>query len=76
MSRACSTDAGKRNVCKILAGKPDVNRPLGRPRRRWVDNIEMDLGDTGWGDVDSVGLAQDMDKWRAVVNVVMKFRVP
>jgi hypothetical protein len=51
-------------------------RPLGRPRYRWVDNIKMDLGERGWGGVDWIGLAQDRDKWRALVNVVMNFRVP
>jgi hypothetical protein len=51
-------------------------RPLGRPRYRLVDNIRMDLGDVGWGDVDWISLAQDRDKWRALVNVMMNLRVP
>jgi hypothetical protein len=54
-----------------------VGKPEGRrPRLRWVDNIRMDLGEVGWGDVDWIGLAQDRDTWRALVNSVMKFRVP
>jgi hypothetical protein len=52
-------------------GKPERRRPLGRPRRRW-----MHLGEVGWGDVDWIGLAQDRDRWRALVNVVMNLRVP
>jgi hypothetical protein len=52
------------------------NRPLGRPRRRWVDNIRMDLGEVGCGDVDWIGLAQDRNRWRAVVNSVLNLRVP
>jgi hypothetical protein len=51
-------------------------RPLGRPRRRWVDNIKMDLLEIGWGVVDWIGLAQDRNKWRALVNAVMNLRVP
>jgi hypothetical protein len=53
-------------------GKPEGKRPLGRPRRRWVGNIKMDLLEIGWGDVDWIGLAEDWDKWRAVMNL----RVP
>jgi hypothetical protein len=49
---------------------------LGRPRHRWVDNIRMDLVEVGWGDVDWIGLAQDTDKWRALVNAVMNLRAP
>jgi hypothetical protein len=64
-----------RNAYKLLVGKPEGKRPLGRPRRRWVDNIKMDLLEIGWT-VDWIGLAQDMDKWRALVNVVMNLRVP
>jgi hypothetical protein len=54
----------KRNVYRLLVGK----RPLGRPRRKWVDNIMMDLGEVGWGDVDWIGLAQNRNRWRALVN--------
>jgi hypothetical protein len=66
----------KRNACRLLVGKPEGKRPLGRPRRRWVDTIQMDLLETGWGGVDWIGLAQDRDKWRALVNAVMNLRVP
>jgi hypothetical protein len=66
----------KRNACRLLVGKPEGKRPLGRPRRRWVEDIRMDLGEVGWGDVDWIGLAQDRNRWRAVVNSVMNLRVP
>jgi hypothetical protein len=66
----------KRNAYRLLVGKPEGKRPLVRPRRRWVDNIGMGLGEVGWGDVDWIGLAQDRDKWRALVNSVMNLRVP
>jgi hypothetical protein len=56
--------------------KPEGKRPLGKPRRRWVDNIRMDLREVGWGDVDSTGLAEDRNRWRAVVNSVLNLRVP
>jgi hypothetical protein len=57
-------------------GKPEGKRLLGRSRRRWVDNIKMDLLEIGWGDVGLIGLAQDRDKWRALVNAVMNLLVP
>jgi hypothetical protein len=60
----------------LLVGKPEGKRPLGRPKRRWVDNIMMDLVDVGWGDVDWVGVAQDRDRWRALLNSVLDLRVP
>jgi hypothetical protein len=63
-------------ACKLLVRKAEGKRPLGRPRRRWVDNIRMDLGEVGWVDVDWIGLAQDRDNWRALVNAVMNFRFP
>jgi hypothetical protein len=66
----------KRNVCRLLVGKPEGKRPLGRPKYRWVDNIRMDLGEVGWGDVDWIGLAQDRNMWRALVNSVLSLRVP
>jgi hypothetical protein len=66
----------KRNAYRLLVGKPVGKRPLGRPRRRWVDNIRMDLGEMGWGDVDWIGLALDRNRWRALVNSVLNFRVP
>jgi hypothetical protein len=56
----------KRNAYRLLVGKPEGKRPLGRPRRRWVDNIGMDLGEVGWGDVGWIG--QDRNRWRALVN--------
>jgi hypothetical protein len=59
-----------------LVGKPEGKRPLGRPRRRWVDNIKMDLTEIGWDGRDWIKLAKDRDQWRALVNTVMKLRVP
>jgi hypothetical protein len=56
-------------------GSPEGRRPLGRPRRRWEDNIKMDLQEVGWGGMDWIDMAQDRDRWRAVVNAVMNFRV-
>jgi hypothetical protein len=58
----------KRNAHRLLVGKPEGKRLLGRPRRRWVDNIRMDLGEVGWGDVDWIGLPKDRNRWRALVN--------
>jgi hypothetical protein len=66
----------KGNVYRLLVGKPEKKRPLGRPRRRWVDNIRMDLGKVEWGDVDWIGVAQDRNRWRALVNSVLNLRVP
>jgi hypothetical protein len=66
----------KRNAYRLLAGKPDGKSPLGRPRRRWVDNIRMDIGEVGWGDVDWISLAKDRNRWRALVNSVLNLRVP
>jgi hypothetical protein len=66
----------KKNAYGLLVGKPEGMRPLGRPRLWWVDNIKMDLGEIGWNGVVCVGVAQDRDKWRALVNVVMNLRVP
>jgi hypothetical protein len=66
----------KRNAYRILVGKPEGKRPLGRPKRRWVDNIEMDLRGMGWNDTDCIDLGQDRDQWRALVNAVMNFLVP
>jgi hypothetical protein len=65
----------KRNAYKLLVGKPDGRRPLRRQIRRWVNNIMMDLVEVGWGDVDWIGLAQDRDRWRALVNSVSNLRV-
>jgi hypothetical protein len=69
-------DRQKRNAYRLLVGKPERNRPLGRPRHRWVNNIRMDLVEVGWGDVDWIGLAQDRDRWRALVNAVLNLWVP
>jgi hypothetical protein len=66
----------KRNAYRLFEGKPEGKRPLGRPRRRWVNNIRMDLGEVGWGDVAWIGLAQDRNRWRALVNSVLNLRVP
>jgi hypothetical protein len=57
-------------------GKPEGKRPLGGPRRRWVDNNRMELGEVGWGDVDWIGLAKDRNRWTALVNLVLNLRVP
>ena len=65
-----------RGVHKVLVGKPEGKRPLGRPRRRWDDNIKMNLDDVGRGCGDWMELAQDRDSWRALVSAVMNFRVP
>jgi hypothetical protein len=66
----------KRNAYRLLVGKSEGKRPLRRPRRRWVDNITMDLGEVEWGDVDWIGLSKDRNRWRAVVNSVLNLRVP
>jgi hypothetical protein len=66
----------KRNAYRLLVGNPEGKRPLGRPRRRWVDNIRMDLREVGWGDLDWIGLAQDRKRRRAVVNSVLNLLVP
>jgi hypothetical protein len=64
------------NAYRLLVGKPEGKRPLGRPRRRRVDNIRMDLGEVGWGDVGCIGLAKDRNRWRAIANSVLNLRVP
>jgi hypothetical protein len=76
MGRACSTNGDTRNAYRILVGKPEGKRPLGRPRCRWVDNIKMDLGEIGWDGRDWIELVQDRDQRRAHVNTVMNLRVP
>jgi hypothetical protein len=65
----------ERKVYRVLVGKPEGKRPLRRPRRRWEDGIRMDLRETGLGGVDLIRLAQDRDRWQAVVSVVMNLRV-
>jgi hypothetical protein len=76
MGGPCNTNVGKRNTYRLLVGKPEGKRPLGRPRLMWVDNIRMDLGEVGWGDVDCIGLAKDRNRWIALVDSVLKLRVP
>jgi hypothetical protein len=66
----------KRNAYRLLVGKPEGKRPLGKPRRRWVNNIRMDLVEVGWGDMDWVGLALDRNMRRALVNSALSLRVP
>ena len=65
-----------RGVHRVMVGKPEGKRPLGRPRRRWEDNIKMDVQEVGGGCGDWMELAQDRDRWRALVSMVMNFRVP
>jgi hypothetical protein len=76
MGGPCSTNGEKRDAYRLLVGKPKGKRPLGSPRRSWVDNIRMDLEEVGWGDVDWIGPAQDRNRWRALVNSVLNLRVP
>jgi hypothetical protein len=76
MGRACSTNGENRNAYRILVRKPEGKRPPGRPRLRWVDNIKIDLRETGWDGMDWIDLAQDRDQWRALVNTVKNLRVP
>jgi len=63
-------------VYRVLVGKPEGKRSLGRPRRRWVDNIRMNLQEVGFGYMDWIGLAQDSDSWRTLVSAVMNLQVP
>ena len=73
MGWACGANGGGEGVYRVLLGKPEVRRPLGRPRRRWVDNIRMDFQEVGCGYMDWIGRAQDRDRWR---SAVMNLRVP
>jgi hypothetical protein len=66
----------KRHAFRLLVGKPEGKRPLLKPRLKWMDNIRMDLNEIGWDGVDWIGLAQDRDEWRALVNAVMNLWVP
>jgi hypothetical protein len=71
----CSTNGEKRNAYRLLVGKPEGRRPLGRLRHRWVDYIRKDLGEVAWGAVDWIGLSQDRNKWRALVNSALSLQV-
>jgi hypothetical protein len=66
----------KRNAYRILVGKPQGKSPVGRPKRRWADNIKMDLREVGWDGMDWIDLTEDRDQRRALVNTVMNLRVP
>jgi hypothetical protein len=83
MGGSCSTnreeeeeEEKKKNAFRLLVGNPEGKGRLGRPRPRWMDNIKMYFGEMGWGDVDWIGLAQDRNKWRDLVNSVLNLRVP
>jgi predicted small integral membrane protein len=77
MGEACRTNGGgKKNAYRLLVGKPEERRPLGRTKRRWLDNIRMDLLEVGWGDLNWIGLVQARYRWRALVNSVLNLRVP
>jgi hypothetical protein len=75
MGRACNKHGEKRNAYRVLVRKPEGKRPLGRPGRRWEDNIKMHLRELGWGGMDWIHLAQDRDQWGALVDMVMNLRV-
>jgi hypothetical protein len=71
------THMGERRCAyRILVGRPEGRRPLGRPRHRWEDNIKMDHQEVGWGNIDWIDMVQDRDRWWALVNAVMNLRVP
>jgi len=76
MGRACSTYREGRGAYRILVGEPYRNKPLGRPRRRWEDNIKMDLQEVGCEGMDWIDMAQDRDRWQTLVNVVMILGFP
>jgi hypothetical protein len=76
MGRACSKNGGEENAYRIFVGKPAGKRPLGRTRCRWMDNVKMNLREIGWGGMGWTDLAQDRDRWRALVNMVMNLWVP
>jgi hypothetical protein len=76
MGEACSTYGEKRGIYRVLVEKPEGKRPLGRPRRKWKDNIKIDLQKVGCGSMDWIELAQYRDRWRALVNAVMNIRAP
>jgi hypothetical protein len=72
---ACSTNGEKRNAYRILVGKPEGKKPLGRPKHRWED-IKIDLGEIGWSGMDWIYPTQDRDQWRGLVITIVNFRVP
>ena len=76
MRGACSAYGERRRLYRFLVRKPERKRLLGRPRRRWENNIKIDFLEVGCGDMDWIELAQDNDRWLALVNAVMSFRVP
>jgi len=76
MGEECGMHGGGTGVYRVLVGKPEGKRPRGRPRRRWKDNIEMDLQEVGCRGINWIDMAQDRDRWRAFVNAVMNLRVP
>jgi hypothetical protein len=76
VGRTCGTHGGGRGVYRVLIGMPEGKRPLGRPRRRWEDNIKTDLRDIGIDGANWIRLARDRVQWRAFVNTVMNLRVP
>jgi hypothetical protein len=75
MGRTCGTNGERRGAYRALVGKPEGKRPLGIPRRRWEDNIKMGIREVGWGGIDWIDLAEDRDRWRALVNAVMNIGV-
>ena len=76
MGGACSTNGERRGLYRVFVGKPEGKRPLGRPRRRWENNIKSDIKEVGWRSMVWIDLAEDRDRWRALVNAVMNLRVP
>jgi hypothetical protein len=76
MSRTCSTNGAKRNLYRILVGKPEGKRQVERPIRRWVDNIKMNLREIGMDGMDWIDMAKDRDQWRVLVNTVINVPVP
>jgi hypothetical protein len=76
MGGACGAHGGGEGCIQHFGWRPEGRRPLGRPRRGWEDNIKMGFREIGFGDVDWIDLAQDRDRWRALVNTVMNLRVP
>jgi hypothetical protein len=76
MGGACSTYGERRGVYRVLVGKPEGKKPLGRPRHRWEDDIKLDLQEVGCGGLDWFDLAEDRVSWRALVNAVMNLKFP